>query len=134
MVLKMKQKRKKISRQRGYRTHGWGSKKKHRGGGNRGGRGHAGSHKHHYVKRIVEEGLHLGKKGFHSLKKPEKTINIADLPEKNEINLREMGYSRLLGRGHLNRAVIVHVKHCSKKARDRIEKAGGKVVELSAQE
>jgi large subunit ribosomal protein L15 len=36
---------KKNIRQRGHKTHGWGSKKKHRGAGNRGGRGNAGSGK-----------------------------------------------------------------------------------------
>ena len=35
--------RKKNTRQRGSHTHGWGAKKKHRGAGNRGGRGNAGS-------------------------------------------------------------------------------------------
>ena len=38
-------KRKKNSRQRGSHTHGWGAMKKHRGAGNRGGRGAAGSGK-----------------------------------------------------------------------------------------
>ena len=37
--------RKKVVKQRGSHTHGWGSKKKHRGAGNRGGRGMAGSGK-----------------------------------------------------------------------------------------
>ena len=32
------QKKKKVTKQRGHKTHGWGSKKKHRGAGNRGGR------------------------------------------------------------------------------------------------
>ena len=38
-------KRKKFSRMRGLGSHGWGAKKKHRGAGNRGGRGMAGSGK-----------------------------------------------------------------------------------------
>ena len=38
-------KRKKFSRQRGGHTHGWGSKKKHRGSGNRGGKGMGGTGK-----------------------------------------------------------------------------------------
>ena len=34
--------RSKVQKQRGKRTHGWGHGKKHRGAGNRGGRGKAG--------------------------------------------------------------------------------------------
>jgi large subunit ribosomal protein L15 len=37
--------RKKNVKQRGSKTHGWGSMKKHRGAGNRGGRGKAGTGK-----------------------------------------------------------------------------------------
>jgi len=36
-------KRKKMSRLRGSHTHGWGAKKKHRGKGNKGGAGMAGT-------------------------------------------------------------------------------------------
>ncbi len=121
-------KRNKNTRQRGTRTHGGGSKKKRRGGGNRGGRGRAGSHKHHYVKRIVEEDYHLGKKGFNSIRKPVKTINISELPDNNEINLTEMGYEKLLGKGSVKKAIIVKVNSCSKLAKEKIEKAGGKVI------
>ncbi|MBI5347453.1 MAG: uL15 family ribosomal protein [Candidatus Aenigmarchaeota archaeon] len=125
-------KRKKNSRAKGKRTHGWGSKKKRRGGGSRGGSGHSGSDKHHYVKRVVEEQSHLGKKGFYSLKKHERTINICELPDRNEINLKEMGYEKLLGRGTIKKAVIVKAGKCSKKAMEKIEKAGGKVVITSS--
>ncbi len=64
----MKAKGKKIRKQRGHRTHGWGSPKKHRGRGSRGGGGHAGSKKHKKVWIMKNEPERLGKRGFQSLR------------------------------------------------------------------
>ena len=51
--------RRKRVRQRGSKTHGWGAKKKHRGKGNRGGKGMAGS-----GKRADSKSLQSGKRGI----------------------------------------------------------------------
>ncbi len=59
--------KKKVKKMRGSRTFGWGSHKKRRGAGNRGGRGNAGVHKHAYIKfvKLAKEGLYeFGKYGF----------------------------------------------------------------------
>ena len=80
-------KRKKNTRQRGSKTHGWGAKKKHRGAGNRGGRGKAGTGKRADQKKptiLKKYGRsYFGKFGF---KKPNKknikAINLEYL-EKN---------------------------------------------------
>lgn len=124
--------RKKNVRMRGSKTHGYGSKKKHRGGGSRGGRGFAGSHKHKYSMILRHRPDHFGYKGFSSKKKKDVTINISDLNKLmkdniNEINLTELGYDKLLSRGELKRAVAVRVKKYSKKAKEKIEKAGGSI-------
>ena len=59
-------KRKKNTRQRGHSTHGWGSKKKHRGKGHQGGAGMAGSGKRADSKKpsIWKDKHYFGKHGF----------------------------------------------------------------------
>lgn len=58
-------KRKKFSRQRGSYTHGWGSKKKHRGKGSKGGKGMAGTGKRADTKKpSLWKGVYFGKCGF----------------------------------------------------------------------
>lgn len=124
--------RKKVRKMRGSKTHGYGSKKKHRGKGSRGGKGYAGSHKHKYSYIVKYEPWHFGYKGFHSLKKKEKTVNIKELEKlssgMNDIDLSALGIVKLLSAGELKRPITVHVSKCSKKAREKVEKAGGKIV------
>ena len=127
-------KRKKKIRQRGSLTHGWGAKKKHRGAGNRGGRGMAGSGKRADQKKptiIKEFGLknYFGKHGFKRKNVSKiKTINIGDLNfDKQDINLTELGYNKLLGKGIPNKKYIIQVKSFTKKAKEKIEKAGGQI-------
>lgn len=128
---------KKSVKMRGSKTHGYGSKKKHRGSGSHGGKGHAGSHKHKIHHYIKYEPDHFGKRGFHSIpqrfgKKPS-FINLSELSKlaeelgKNEIDLRSVA-DRLLGRGEIKKAITVRVKYASRIAREKIEKAGGKVL------
>ncbi|MBS3145783.1 uL15 family ribosomal protein, partial [Candidatus Woesearchaeota archaeon] len=82
-------KRSKKSRQRGTHTHGWGAKKKHRGAGNRGGRGNAGTGKRADTKKPTIIKLYgneyFGKKGFkipQNIKVVLKTINLQELNQK----------------------------------------------------
>jgi len=129
-------KRKKNTRQRGSKTHGYGAKKKHRGAGNRGGRGMAGSGKRADQKKpsiINKYGLeYFGKHGF---KRPQdvikkyKIINVGDLNfDKEEISLKKEGFEKLLGKGVPNKKYIIQVKSCSKKAKEKIESVGGQVL------
>ena len=61
-------KRKKVTRYRGSKTHGGGAKKKRRGAGNRGGRGMGGSGKRADSKKPSLWGAkYFGKHGFVSL-------------------------------------------------------------------
>ncbi len=134
-------KRKKLVKQRGHRTHGWGSPKKHRGAGSRGGRGHAGSKKHKRVWVAKNEPDRLGKRGFHSLRDKRvkarvRAINLRDLERIalkkgiKEINLKELGYDKLLGAGEISRKLIVKADMFSASAKEKIEKAGGKLIKI----
>ena len=132
MTARRQKKRKKY---RGHTTHGWGSKKKHRGAGNRGGRGKAGTGKRaDQMKSLVlklYKNTYFGKKGFklpQKVKKKERAINIKDLQDSKEIDLTKLGYTKLLSAGKIDRAVKVTVDSCSKKAKEKIEKAGGSVL------
>jgi large subunit ribosomal protein L15 len=45
-----------------------------------------------------------------------------------EVNLIELGYHKLLGSGNISKKLNVKVKYSSKKATEKIEGAGGKVL------
>lgn len=130
---------KKSKKRRGYTTHGWGSKKKHRGSGNRGGFGMAGTGKRADQKKpsILKEygNTYFGKKGFfrHSSSTPKsklKTINVGDLDRFDgaELDLTKLGVSKLLGAGSVTKKVKVIVKEASASAIEKVKNAGGEVV------
>lgn len=135
---------------RGSRTCGGGTHKNRRGAGNRGGRGHAGSNKHHFIKAI-KEGYRKGyiHKGFsrpQSLIKKQITINIEELDElidflyemnaeyiekENDryiINLNSININKVLGSGTISKKIEVTCSNFSKKAIEKIEQAGGKYI------
>ncbi len=139
-------KRKKNTRQRGSHTHGWGSKKKHRGSGNRGGKGMAGTGKKADSKKplVWKNKKYFGKYGFKP--KTSKVLNVITLKDLNDkleslveeklavkendvykINLKELGYDKLLGNGSLNVKVEIVVPKATKKAITIIEENGGKI-------
>jgi len=149
-------KRKKNSRQRGSWTHGWGAKKKHRGSGNRGGRGMAGSGKRADQKKPTILKLYgneyFGRHGFNRTKfinKNLKTINVGELQEMLDdfsakkhakktsdgyfVDLAGLGYSKLLGSGIVNIKLEINVDSASKNAAMKIENAGGKIVKKNGQ-
>ncbi len=129
MVLRYK---KKVRKMRGSKTHGYGAKKKHRGKGNHGGFGYAGSHKHKWSYIVKYEPDHFGKKRLAPLNKKIKIINLHELDkiakEKgNDINLTKMGYDKLLGAGKISASVNIIVESWSKKAEEKIKNVGGSV-------
>ena len=94
---------------------------------------------------------YAGKKGFTSiasLRPAERTINLWQLSdlvdklsaekktektgEKVVVDLRQLGFSKILGTGSISRAVQVKVDECSEGARKKIKEAGGEAV-LKAQ-
>jgi len=142
-------KRKKNDRQRASKTHGWGSMKKHRGKGNKGGAGRAGSGKRADTRKPgLWKNEKFGKKGFvrRRIKIEDKTINLKDikiklltfLKEKKaekkqdtiEIDLQKIGYDKLLATGNVIEKYLIKVNKASNKAIEKIKNKGGEVILL----
>ena len=141
-------KRKKNSRQRGSMTHGWGAKKKHRGAGNRGGRGMAGTGKRADQRKpsIWTNPLYFGKHGFKKKNIPViiNAINIGDLNELAlrlvaqgkakktkdhiEITLADLGYNKVLSAGTIQHKLRIITPFASEKVQSKLQEAGGELV------
>ena len=129
----------------GSRTRGRGHKKG-RGAGLRGGRGNAGCHK---TKRIMYE--RVGRVwGAHGFKRPQtvvmanNAINLKDIEESAtewvdqgnaykkgktvSIDLKKMGYDKLLGTGVPSQAYKITIGAASAKAVEKVEAAGGEII------
>ncbi len=136
----------KSNKRRASRTHGWGSPKKHRGSGSRGGVGNAGRGKkgQQMMTLMHNIGFKLGKSGF--VKPPstvfvDRTINIGLLDsniqkllnekiakkakDAVEINVSSIGCTKVLGSGKVTAKLIVLAKKFSSSAKAKIEAAGG---------
>ena len=143
-------KRDKRSRLRGLRTCGRGSRKKGRGSGQRGGVGMAGtgkksSQKLIWLKKYMPD--YLGKRGFKSVPQRKQTklilsLNVGDIDRRlvafekegllkgKELNLE--GY-KVLGEGELKEKLKITASKFSQSAKEKISKAGGEAIELSAE-
>ena len=141
-------KRKKCSRQRASHTHGWGSKKKHRGAGNRGGKGMSGTGKRgDSIKTLIWKDTHFfGKHGFipHGAKKEINPINIECIEEnlgkllENKsitregdayiVDLKKLGCNKLLGKGIIKNKFKITAEYASGKVIEKIKEAGGEVI------
>ena len=129
----------------GSRTRGRGHKKG-RGAGLRGGRGNAGCHK---TKRIMYE--RVGRVwGAHGFKRPQTVVmannainlkvieeNAAEWVDQGNaskkgkvvsIDLKKMGYDKLLGTGVPSQAYKITISAASAKAVEKVEAAGGEVI------
>ena len=143
-------KRKKNDRQRGSKTHGWGAKKKHRGKGHQGGAGMAGTGKRADSKKpSIWKERYFGKFGFVSkTPKPQiKAINVgyieqhmnkflsSNLVSKENgifvIELKKLGFNKLLGDGRVSLKLKINAPYASKTAIDKVKQAGGEVVGLN---
>lgn len=117
----------KNDRLRGNRSHGKGNTKNNRGSGCKGGKGRAGSFKHKFTKYYVTIGTKITQKP----KEKPRAINLSELDiltkDKTEINLKELGYGKILGKGTLTKKLIIKNAQVTEKAREKIEQAGGKV-------
>ena len=142
-----KRKSKKIHKMRGRRAAGYGFSAGHRASGQRGGKGMAGSKKHHYIKVMQENPRYFGKWGF---KRPQKLVddmvalNIGDIDEalerlvehggatkkgrKYTVDLSVIGIDKILGSGKVTHVIdLVGVKAITVRAREKIEAKGGSV-------
>lgn len=123
---------------RGSTTHGWGSKKKHRGGGSQGGKGHSGMLKHKKSLMINEDPHHFGSRGFNiptKVKKEIRAITLRDIDilakkiGKKEINLSEYGYQKVLSTGRISQPLTVKAEKIVERAKEKINEAGGQSIE-----
>jgi large subunit ribosomal protein L15 len=129
-------KRKKHTKMRAKTTHGYGSMKKNRGAGNRGGRGMAGTGKRADQKKpsILASGdkRYYGSFGFNRPQSKIKTPKIINLSEIDKIIIGTKAkefdackYDKVLGSGTISQKVKVIAKSYSKLAKEKIEKIGG---------
>lgn len=133
-------KRKKATRMRAKTTHGYGSMKKNRGAGNRGGRGMAGTGKRadQLKSKILKEkgNKYYGSYGF---SRPQSKVNrnkIINL-DQIEIEAKKDGdsfvfdaskYDKVLGTGKITKKIKITSKSFSASAKEKIEKAGGEAI------
>ncbi|GIU69285.1 MAG: 50S ribosomal protein L15 [Candidatus Woesearchaeota archaeon] len=147
----MLNRRKKTVKFRGHHTHGYGSKKKHRGSGHQGGVGMAGTGKKADQKKpsIWKDKKYFGRYGFKSRNPKMKSINIFYIEEHFEkllkdnkiikkddsylINIKDIGVNKLLGSGNPKRKYVITCDYASASAVEKIQNAGGSVV-LSSKE
>lgn len=140
----MATRRRKSRKKRGTRTVGYGRVGQHRKHGDQGGHGKAGLHKHKWSWAVKYAKEHFGRHGFRPptpSSKAERWVNISDLDaiydkikkgvkEKEGlkvIDLTSMGIDKLLGSGSVKGSYYVMVRGVSKRAKEKVEKAGGKV-------
>ncbi|WP_457754558.1 uL15m family ribosomal protein [Thermococcus sp.] len=145
----MIRRRKKVRKLRGSHTHGWGCKKKHRGGGHKGGRGMAGTGKRKKTKWtwiIKYMPDHLGKRGFSRPKAVQREIVAVNLKfiDEHLDELMQMGVAyeengkiivdttqfadKVLGTGKLTKPLVIKAYAFSPKAQEKIREAGGEAV------
>jgi large subunit ribosomal protein L15 len=146
MYLDMPHKLRKIRKKRGSRTVGYGIIGQHRGIGQRGGHGKTGRRKHLWSYVLRYEPDYFEKKGFKPPKRSEpKVINVGEVDEEvsrllNEgkatkkadgihINLKELGYDKLLGSGRVTYPLFLKVDSFSKSAAEKIKRAKGRILQ-----
>lgn len=140
----------KVRKQRGSRTHGWGQVGQHRGIGMRGGHGKAGRKKHKWTYVVKHDPNYFGKHGFQrSWANRPTTMNVGELDSQIEelvarevmrkedaaylIDLEELGIGKLLGAGRVMKPLRVIVRSWSAAAARKIEAAGGQILTVDQQ-
>ena len=140
----MATRRRKTRRLRGSRCHGWGRSGQHRDSGMQGGHGNAGWKRHRWSS-VIRYGWEIGTRGFTPVNaKYQRAINIDQLSQnlqtlseqgktkstgnRIEIDLGQIGYTKLLGRGNVTQPLRITVAQCTEKAASKISQAGGEVI------
>jgi len=137
-------KRKKLTRYRGFQTHGGGAKKKRRGAGHRGGRGNAGSGKRSDAKKpSFNEQEHFGKHGFFHKNEKINVVNVGHLDDTvdsyvqagvfsqkagvYDVDLSKIDIQKLLSTGSVTRKLNITVKYATPAAIEKVKTKGGSV-------
>ena len=129
----MPHKLRKIRKTRGSRTQGYGRIGQHRDSGSKGNR-KVGRHKHLWSKIVTSEPNYFGKHGFtspQSLHNKVKVINLNKLDQiaqGSQINLTDLGFTKLLGTGKITKPLTIQVVSYSKSAAEKVTQAGGKII------
>ncbi len=136
-----KRKPKRVHRLRGSRTYGWGSHKKHRGHGNKGGSGMGGTGKRADAKKPSVWNIpdYFGKIGFKKkgmvIKYTPINLSQVDLYIDTwvkqgkakagngvyTIDLNTIGYNKLLGSGQIRKKIMITVTYASPSAVSKVE-------------
>ena len=146
-------KHRKVTKRRGSKTHGWGSMKKHRGAGDRGGRGMAGTGKRADQKKpSIWAEDYFGKYGFikKNAREAMKPVSILYLEQhagrlldkgilKKEgevyaIVLEDLGCNKLLSQGKATKKYKITASYASQKAIEKIKALQGEVIGLQEPE
>ncbi|HIH31503.1 TPA: 50S ribosomal protein L15 [Candidatus Woesearchaeota archaeon] len=140
----MLNRRKKTVKFRGHHTHGYGSKKKHRGSGHQGGVGMAGTGKRADQKKpsVWKDTKYFGRHGFQP-QTSSKGINIfyiedhfntlfeeGKIKKQSDlfiIDLKDFRADKLLGSGNPTRKYKIKCTTASSSALEKIKNAGGSV-------
>ncbi|UCG00598.1 MAG: uL15 family ribosomal protein [Candidatus Heimdallarchaeota archaeon] len=144
-------KRKKVRKQRGSRTYGYGRVSGgHRKGGSRGGKGNAGIKNHHRIGRISD--VIKSQKGFTVPTTPStgSSINVGDIDAQFDalidmniakkkgsvikIDVTDLGYSKVMGKGRVSHPFHLYAEKITPRAQEKIKAAGGKTFPSSSQE
>lgn len=141
VILMARRKEKRAKKYRGHRTHGAGNVKNRRGSGNRGGVGGAGLNKHRKTWMVKFDPRHFGNYGFvNPVKRGVQTMNVFEIDnlarkgglEKKDGKLSLSFGGKILGAGEISVPVSVKAGGWSKKAEDKIKKAGGSIDRLAS--
>lgn len=129
----MRRFKRKIRKMRGTRTVGGGSAKSRRGTGSyRTNRRTFGTN---YAYVCKYEPWRIKIKGFVGLHKKPKAINLGDvekLSDEREIDVTKFGYGKVLAAGNISKPITIKAACFSQKAKQKIEKAGGKAEPIQA--
>ena len=143
-----------MRKQRGSKTYGWGSPKKHRGSGSRGGMGKAGFGKKGSQKKtlayargygVVGDDRGFTRPGNHA---HIRTINLSEIEAhlasylEQKIAVREgsvvsldmsrIGVTKVLGSGRITLKIKLTAAAFSRKAEEKIKAAGGEAISTGA--
>ena len=131
----MKKSRRKLYKLRGERTHGGGASKNRRGKGSRKTNKRTYGTNYMHVVKYEPWRLAAANKGFHSLRKQQKAVNLDTLLIQagragmaEEIDAGKLGFDKVLGSGRVEKALKVKARAFSENAKQKIEKAGGQAI------
>jgi len=140
----MATRKRKVRKQRGSRTHGWGTSGQHRGSGMLGGHGNAGLFRGK-KSAVIRYGIQMKQKRLlpkledrrrfiasvgqleDMLVRRDCAHAVTEHEGKKLLDLQALGFTKLLGSGKIQVPMLVKINSFSKSAAAKIEAAGGRV-------